>query len=114
MPLYRAIQTVERTFIFALSVGFLLTGCATQLPTVVMSVSDVANGAQDTAPADGKFIYQSKKAHTADLRAKSHEVLILTSGGADGAFGAGALVSWTRSGRRPVFDVVSGVSTGAL
>jgi predicted acylesterase/phospholipase RssA len=44
----------------------------------------------------------------------TRHVLVLTSGGADGAFGAGALSSWTRSGRRPRFDVVSGVSTGAL
>jgi predicted acylesterase/phospholipase RssA len=44
----------------------------------------------------------------------ARHVLVLTSGGADGAFGAGALVSWTQSGRRPHFDVVSGVSTGAL
>lgn len=41
-------------------------------------------------------------------------VLALSGGGADGAYGAGVLVGWTRSGRRPVFDLVTGVSTGAL
>ncbi|GAU86491.1 patatin-like phospholipase family protein [Bosea sp. BIWAKO-01] len=41
-------------------------------------------------------------------------VLALSSGGADGAFGAGVLVGWTQSGKRPRFDLVSGVSTGAL
>ena len=40
--------------------------------------------------------------------------LALSSGGAQGAFGAGVMVGWTRSGRRPSFDVVTGVSTGAL
>ena len=34
--------------------------------------------------------------------------------GSGGAFGAGVLVGWTASGSRPVFDLVSGVSTGAL
>jgi len=41
-------------------------------------------------------------------------VLALSGGGADGAFGAGALVGWTETGARPRFDVVTGVSTGAL
>ncbi|MEX1059771.1 MAG: patatin-like phospholipase family protein [Methyloceanibacter sp.] len=40
--------------------------------------------------------------------------LALSGGGSDGAFGAGVLAGWTASGRRPEFDVVTGVSTGAL
>lgn len=44
----------------------------------------------------------------------TRHVLALSSGGADGAFGAGVLVGWTKSGTRPTFDLVSGVSTGAL
>jgi predicted acylesterase/phospholipase RssA len=41
-------------------------------------------------------------------------VLVLSGGGADGAFGAGVLVGWSETGDRPRFDVVTGVSTGAL
>jgi predicted acylesterase/phospholipase RssA len=41
-------------------------------------------------------------------------ILALSGGGADGAFGAGALVGLTRSGARPRFSVVTGVSAGAL
>jgi predicted acylesterase/phospholipase RssA len=41
-------------------------------------------------------------------------VLALSGGGAGGAFGAGALVGLTRSGARPTFHLVTGVSTGAL
>jgi predicted acylesterase/phospholipase RssA len=41
--------------------------------------------------------------------------LLAISGGADdGAFGAGLLVGWSESGTRPVFDLVTGVSSGAL
>jgi hypothetical protein len=40
--------------------------------------------------------------------------LALSGGGSDGAFGAGVLAGWTKSGTRPQFDVVSGVSIGAL
>lgn len=41
-------------------------------------------------------------------------ILALSGGGADGAFGAGVLNGWTKRGDRPEFDVVTGVSTGAL
>jgi hypothetical protein len=40
--------------------------------------------------------------------------LILSTGGEDGAFGAGLLSGWTKTGNRPEFSLVTGVSTGAL
>jgi hypothetical protein len=40
--------------------------------------------------------------------------LALSGGGSAGAYGAGVLVGWTKSGTRPQFQVVSGVSIGAL
>lgn len=40
--------------------------------------------------------------------------LAVSGGGANGAFGAGLLIGWTEQGDRPKFDVVTGVSTGAL
>jgi hypothetical protein len=40
--------------------------------------------------------------------------LSISGGGGDGAFGAGLLNGWTASGTRPKFDVVTGISTGAL
>ena len=40
--------------------------------------------------------------------------LALSGGGANGAFGAGFLNGWTATGSRPVFKIVTGVSTGAL
>jgi hypothetical protein len=44
----------------------------------------------------------------------SPNILALSAGGEDGAFGAGVLTGWTQRGDRPEFDVVTGVSTGAL
>jgi hypothetical protein len=41
-------------------------------------------------------------------------ILALSGGGQDGAFGAGLLNGWTQSGTRPEFEVVTGISTGAL
>ncbi|MCB2095029.1 MAG: patatin-like phospholipase family protein [Rhodobacteraceae bacterium] len=40
--------------------------------------------------------------------------LVLSSGGAGGAFGAGVLAGWSERGDRPQFDLVTGVSAGAL
>lgn len=42
------------------------------------------------------------------------EILALSGGGGDGAFGAGVLKGWTASGQRPEFEVVTGVSAGAI
>ena len=40
--------------------------------------------------------------------------LALSGGGDDGAFGAGLLVGWSKQGSRPNFNLVTGISTGAL
>lgn len=41
-------------------------------------------------------------------------VLAISAGGEDGAFGAGALTGWSATGNRPEFDLVTGISSGAL
>lgn len=48
------------------------------------------------------------------LRHKEINYLVLSGGGARGAFSVGALKAWSDKGQRPEFDIVSGVSTGAL
>jgi predicted acylesterase/phospholipase RssA len=40
--------------------------------------------------------------------------LALSAGGEDGAYGAGVVTGWSKSGQRPQFALVSGASTGAL
>ncbi len=42
------------------------------------------------------------------------EILALSGGGGDGAFGAGLLAGWTEQGTRPEFEVVTGISAGAI
>jgi hypothetical protein len=42
------------------------------------------------------------------------QILAVSGGGENGAFGAGLLCGWTEAGTRPVFELVTGVSTGAL
>jgi len=45
---------------------------------------------------------------------KPHNYLAISGGGPDGAFGAGLLNGWTETGNRPEFNIVTGISTGAL
>ncbi|WPB87541.1 patatin-like phospholipase family protein [Sediminicoccus rosea] len=42
------------------------------------------------------------------------DLLAVSGGGDDGAFGAGLLTGWTQAGTRPEFALVTGVSTGGL
>lgn len=44
----------------------------------------------------------------------SVDILALSGGGSGGAFGAGVLVGLTRAKMRPQYEIVTGVSTGAL
>ncbi len=47
--------------------------------------------------------------------AQGERTMLALSGGSDnGAYGAGLLNGWSRSGKRPDFTIVTGVSTGAL
>lgn len=45
---------------------------------------------------------------------RDFDILAISGGAAGGAFGAGVLIGLTRVGRRPSFELVTGVSTGAL
>lgn len=42
------------------------------------------------------------------------DILAISGGGGDGAFGAGMLCGWSATGNRPSFKLVTGISTGAL
>ncbi len=52
--------------------------------------------------------------HLERLKGRPLNLLSLSGGGQNGAFGAGFLIGWRESGRRPDFDLVGGVSPGAL
>jgi len=63
---------------------------------------------------DARFWADSEKDFLAALPTTPGPWLALSTGGSDGAFGAGLLNGWSESGKRPEFSVVTGVSTGAL
>jgi hypothetical protein len=58
---------------------------------------------------------KAKRVNSANNSARGPlNVLALSAGGANGAFGAGFMTGWTQTGERPFFHVVTGVSIGAL
>lgn len=63
---------------------------------------------------DVRFWADSAADFAKALPAKPGPWLVLSSGGEDGAFGAGVLSGLSASGKRPDYAVVTGVSSGAL
>ena len=95
-----------------------LQGCARIALREPTSAQGEAPNAIRTLGPDQRFSTLSSQSVARRLRAQRTgqpvNILALSGGGADGAFGAGALVGLTRSASRPQFSVVTGVSAGAL
>jgi hypothetical protein len=104
--------------------GLLLSACA-GVPRRGAPVGPVASAIVPGFPADIRWIASTR--HDVELRSPvmlrqvqraadggAVNVLVLSGGGAGGAFGAGALVGLSRRGTRPDFQIVTGVSAGAL
>ena len=92
------------------------TGAAEQQeppPRVPFTAAEDAAAAVPAMP-DVRFWADSVEDFKAALPQQPGPWLILTSGGSDGAFGAGLLCGLTAAGKRPDYTVVTGVSTGAL
>ncbi|HWU00749.1 MAG TPA: patatin-like phospholipase family protein [Terriglobales bacterium] len=104
----------------------LLAACSSPPPrTLSQSAPQYAilpNGYEPLNPSQPSSIYAEATAVPGDNiiryleRKRGHalNLLSLSGGGQNGAFGAGFLIGWRESGKRPQFDVVGGVSTGAL
>lgn len=97
-----------------------ISGCATMAPVGEPLQASASFGAlqlfQDT---QSPLLLPDKATISGDqvlpkTSKRDHDVLVLSGGGSHGAFGAGMMVGWTASGKRPEFEIVTGVSTGAL
>jgi hypothetical protein len=82
-------------------------------PRIPFTAADEVAAAIPGMP-DARFWADSVADFTAALPPQPGPWLALSSGGADGAFGAGLLNGLSESGKRPDYAVVTGVSTGAL
>jgi hypothetical protein len=65
-----------------------------------------------TREVEAEFLRRTAAHHPPGAR--PYHFLALSGGGQYGAFGVGVLTGWTETNTRPEFDVVAGISTGAL
>lgn len=81
----------------------------------ISKFSGLPNGRDPLSPSE--FRLDSEHGDIAKferLHGRPLKILQLSGGGQNGAFGAGVLYGWGESGARPQFDIVTGISTGAL
>lgn len=85
-------------------------GCtASDLPAPAPSAPD------DAFRFEARASFATWAAHVDTPAMRSDpQVLAISGGGEDGAWGAGVLNGWSVRGDRPAFDLVTGISTGAL
>lgn len=99
----------------AVLVAIALAGCQS-LSRTAFSVEDVGAASpviRLDRTSDARF-GEALRAAAASPKDGAFDLLALSGGGAEGAYGAGLLTGWGERGDRPVFEVVTGVSTGAL
>jgi hypothetical protein len=124
-------KPMQRRGLLALGAGFAATACAAPergvpVPrgsTARASVLGLPNErfflAHGTGEIEREFAAATARRNAA-LGARDPnnlprlDALAISGGGEDGAFGAGVLCGWSEHGTRPTFDLVTGVSTGAL
>jgi len=113
--------------LFAAAVGLVPSGCGGRMMAPPSPVKAGYNPVELIDP-----IGESVESHSLDMKdfyalaervrrerrpavlPPQKNVLALSGGGVYGSYCAGVLVGWTKAGTRPTFDVVTGISTGAL
>ena len=120
-------STVAVIIVAALITG--LAGCAktrAHLPpelrpdSTVLGMTGVRTWAFEHSPIFEEDLIASVKQELSYSSAGHNDstghfnILALSGGGANGAFGAGILYGWSAAGTRPAFKIVTGISTGAL
>lgn len=131
LQLRSSITRLARTATIAIALQLTVAGCAT--PERLPAVPPVSSARAVLPEGHVRFLVvretasfeeearQSLRKEQAYLASQGHSgplppanMLAISGGGDNGAFGAGLLNGWSATGTRPEFKVVTGVSTGAL
>jgi hypothetical protein len=120
---------LKRSF-WLISVVFIISGCASVRHAVPEGLLNNVRifGMQDIRALSGipsdsfkrdfvKLLEQEEKEsfYFFNFKAnRNYSMLAISGGAANGAYGAGLLNGWSQSGTRPVFKIVTGISTGAI
>lgn len=122
MPSKYAHFLLNILFLFWFSI---MSGCATRppalpeahsakLPWGAIDLNIRKSGAFTLRDSLGSTLIKKANDHSNSNKTVPFNILTLSGGGTRGAFGAGLLSGWTDSGNIPEFDIVTGVSTGAV
>lgn len=97
------------------------------VPTNYMAIAEVSGYPSNirvwgdlyaSYPAERLVTFHNERVKAAktdpSINLKELNALTLSGGGSSGAFGAGSLAGWAKSGNRPKFDIVTGISAGSL
>ena len=114
------VRPLVRTLIFLLSASLVLLSC-THTPERAFDAREADNASIAGYGEIRAYRYSPRNEALAShrdwmvkTRSDSKNILMISGGGGSGAFGVGVLAGWTATNTRPRFDVVTGVSTGAL
>jgi hypothetical protein len=103
----------------------LFAGCATRpialpkedahrLPWGAIDLDINSNEEYSIKKSLGSVLTQKAAKYSQSKEQVPMDILALTGGGSRGAFGTGLLLGWTKRGDIPKFDIVTGISTGAV
>lgn len=113
MPLKTALRSA-----LTMAVLLVVAACSTMQPRQQIPPQLAAEA---IIPADQRVRYWGDDDEFARIQAQvapgpdgDVDYLTLSGGGINGAYGAGFLVGWTAKGGRPEFEVVTGISVGAM
>ena len=124
------LMKLRKNYASFILIALFLSGCASARHAVPEDLLGSAriSGIEDIRAFSGrpndsfkkdfiKLLEEEEKAAPAffDFRSnRTYCMLAISGGAANGAYGAGLLSGWSESGTRPVFKVVTGISTGAI
>ncbi len=122
-----AVRALLLLILLGLTAGCAIAIARNPVPRALVDKAEVVGLGQvrfwgDTLPRAYEAMvierYAQLKRHRPHLVQKGARPLVnhlaISGGGDNGAFGAGLLVGWSAAGTRPEFEIVTGVSTGAL
>jgi len=113
-------------YLLILMIGWLFLGCSSRRPQALPAshANAIPWGAVDLALDSSAKINIKESLGTSitkkiDLFSENNNtipfnILALSGGGSRGAYGIGLIVGWSKKGDIPKFDVVTGISTGAI
>jgi patatin-like phospholipase len=104
-----------RGAVILLLAGWTIGGCRAGPGLTAVPLQDApCRPTADKLLADGLAVALTKRDEAAAANPRPLHILTVTGGIEGTPFTAGVLAGWTKSGTRPQFDVVTGISGGAL